>query len=323
MKKIWSSHKAVLLVLMLLLSGPVLASASKPNLYHQGLELGLANRLGEAAKTLARITVSDPAYYDAMILRKVVHAVKDKSISRKSGLFMFSAMQHVIDDKFDLAGPDVAKAVTLAPKCAWAYDIRAIVERHRHKEDDAMSDFAKALELDPKDIVALGNRGIILQNRRKFDAAIAEYDKSLAIAPNQPRTYYNRGWVYDHKNDEDKAMADYTKAVTLDSRYENAYVARAAIYMNRGELKKALQDYHKAEAIDPNDGWIYEGLGVLYLGHRKDVDKGCGYLEKACKLGKCWIYSHTLQDRNCPLDPTAQAILDAWHRANSLERRKH
>jgi len=316
-KRNWIIETIALSFIAFLLSSPVLAGDGEPNLYHQGLALGLKNQFGEAAKTLGRIPKNDNTYYDAGILIRVAHGVDGKTISAEAGSLMFSAMQHIIDRKYDQAGPDIDRALMLAPKSALAYDIHGVLNRHLLKRDKALEDFGQAVELDPTDTFALGNRGILYRKKKQYDVAIAEFTKSLAADPDQPRTYYNRGRIYYLKKDHEHALADFSSALKADPRYVNAFIMRGRVYIETEQLDQATDDFNAAKAIAPENGRVYEELAVLYLEHKNDSAKGCEYLHQACRLGRCSHPGRHIDDRQCKIYIQVPPVLEAGKKSSS------
>jgi tetratricopeptide (TPR) repeat protein len=118
------------------------------------------------------------------------------------------------------------------------------------KYEEAAPFFRQAVTIDSVFAFAWDNLGICYRRTGKYDEAEAAYKASLRMDPLGKTALQNLAVVYQLKNDMDKAAAIYTE-----------YVDKF-----------------------PEDPEGFYGLGLIYLGQKKDLEKALDNMCKAYKL---------------------------------------
>jgi tetratricopeptide (TPR) repeat protein len=90
---------------------------------------------------------------------------------------------YVDAEKFDLAIADETAAISLNPRDAIAYNLRAWAYLEAGKTGEALVDVNKGLLLDPRSADALDTRGRIYEAEAKLTEAAADFRKALEIDP--------------------------------------------------------------------------------------------------------------------------------------------
>jgi tetratricopeptide (TPR) repeat protein len=157
------------------------------------------------------------------------------------------------------------KALTLNPRYAIAYFLRAYAKDYLNDFQGALADHNQAISLNPENANAYYNRGLLKKNNLNDpEGALADFNQAISLNPQEAAAYINRGNLKDNLNDSQGALADYNQAISLNPKF-------AAAYYNRGNLKKnklndpqgALADYNQAISLNPEDTNAYNNRGIL------------------------------------------------------------
>ncbi|HEX2581904.1 MAG TPA: tetratricopeptide repeat protein [Dongiaceae bacterium] len=131
--------------------------------------------------------------------------------------------------------------------------------------------------------------GDMMRNDKRFDEAIAAYSDAIARVGSSPsrrdwRLFYNRGTCFERSHRWPEAEKDFLTALQLmpDEPYVLNYLAYSWTERKQN-LDKALGMLEKAVALRPEEGFIVDSLGWVYLqmGH---VEKAVPLLERAVQL---------------------------------------
>ncbi len=122
--------------------------------------------------------------------------------------------------EFDAALGVVNQRISMNPKGAWFYDIRAYVFNKKGDYDRALQDCSKSLAIDIGRPEPYKNRGLAYLGKLEFEKAVEQFDKALSIEPSYSHAYDGRGEAYLKMGMDQKALTDFRKACEL--RYMTA-----------------------------------------------------------------------------------------------------
>jgi len=173
---------------------------------------------------------------------------------------------------------------------AWAYANRCIAYELQGERDKALADCAKAVTLDPQNAAAYQIRGKIFQSQGESDKALADYNKAIQYGAKNAAIFSDRGTLLLAKGEADKALADYNKAIAADAQKPSAYLDRGSAWLAMGEADKAVADFGKAAAMDPKNDLALFDRGAAYLA-AGDSDKAASDFRQSLKMNPANAYA--------------------------------
>jgi tetratricopeptide (TPR) repeat protein len=164
-----------------------------------------------------------------------------------------------------LAISDVDESIRLTSNDADAFNMRgAIYLLEKRDPGKAEPDFAAAIKLNPKHKLARTNRASALGMLSRHNEALQEFEKAIELAPTDSMAFANRGSLWIEMRKDDKALADFEKAITLDNKNAVAFGSRGSLWFARREYKKALEDLNEACRLDPSS-ILLNNRGMTFL----------------------------------------------------------
>lgn len=190
--------------------------------------------------------------------------------------------------KYDIAAPDCAKALQLAPTFALVHqtegdrlydsgDLQGSLKEYdaylalnpsdaagywrrcdaRRRLSDwagAQADCDKAIAAYPKNPKVRISRGHIELQNKAYDKAYADFDFAVSALPGNTIALYWRGYTALQLNRYDQAVADFTAAIKNGDEAPDTYSNRALAYLALGKKDLARADWEKAIALDQKYG---------------------------------------------------------------------
>jgi tetratricopeptide (TPR) repeat protein len=147
------------------------------------------------------------------------------------------------------ARADIEQALALNPALAQPYNNRGILRLNAGDNAGARADFTAALERDPTLYEAYVNRGLLYQREGKTDAALADYDAALTLKPDVWQVYFNRGLLRADSGQPETAVEDFSRVIELNPDFAQAYRQRAALYRKLGQPLAAQADLATAARL--------------------------------------------------------------------------
>jgi tetratricopeptide (TPR) repeat protein len=175
--------------------------------------------------------------------------------------------------------------------CAIAYIHRGLAYSAAKDNERAMQDYARAITLNPNYAPAYNDLGAAYKDKGDYDRAIENYTRAIGLCPGYAKAYGNRGIAYKNKGDNARAIEDYTRAIALDPRFAVAYNNRGVAYNGQGDHDRAIEDLSHAIMLNPGYAMAFYNRGLAYKAKgyndraRVDFNKACDCgLAIACKL---------------------------------------
>ncbi len=158
---------------------------------------------------------------------------------------------------------DFTKAISIKPRLARAYMLRASALVELGQTDEAIADLNKSLKLKPH-FQAYSLRGRLLAQSGKFKQGLPDLNESIRLRPTSG-AYYDRGNEYFRVKQYDKAIADFTEAIKIPPKTElesaivkHAYANRAESYEKLGKKDLAKKDRDMLTTDDGHTNLLLE-----------------------------------------------------------------
>jgi tetratricopeptide (TPR) repeat protein/S1-C subfamily serine protease len=180
-----------------------------------------------------------------------------------------------------------SRAVTLNPRYAIAYFMRAVAKDQLNDSKGALADFNKAISLNSKDAIAYNNRGNLKYPKLNDpQGALADFNKAISLNPKDALVYNNRGSLKQEKlNNPQGALADYDQAISLNPKFAPAYDNRGTLKKNKlNDPQGALADHNKAISLNPKFAPAYSNRGNLKYLKLNDPQGALADYNKAISL---------------------------------------
>lgn len=181
----------------------------------------------------------------------------------------------------DAARGDLERAIELGPELSDAYrvlsQLQAIVESScRHAEVT----ITKALKLAPGDADNLGQSGFVQTCLGRKEEAVSLAKQALARDPLQPERYRQLGQSLRDGGQYDAALAALHEALDLNPNNDWVHETLGEVYLAKGRPDEALAEMQK----EPPGFFRYLGLALANhaLSRRDDSDKALASFLKAC-----------------------------------------
>ena len=92
--------------------------------------------------------------------------------------------------------------------------------------------------------------------------------------------------------DLDKAIKAYCDAITLNPNEARGYSKAGIALWEKDFLEEALVAYHKAVELSPENPFVYNNLGILYLDGLMDAEQALEYFEEAIELNPSYTLAY-------------------------------
>jgi tetratricopeptide (TPR) repeat protein len=159
------------------------------------------------------------------------------------------------------------RTISLQPKFADAYLMRARALSGDNQTERASRDYTKYIELRPNDATGYIERGTSYMELHDFQSAIADGESAVRVAPNLAAAYNLRGIAVRAMGNPRAALKDFTRAVEL-APVEANYFERASTYQVLGEHRLAIADLTELIAFRPDfaPGYFARAKSRIALG---------------------------------------------------------
>lgn len=191
----------------------------------------------------------------------------------KANLMVEKGERSVYRANLDDAIEAFTEAITLNPRLAHAYSLRAGAYMLLKQNAKALNDINKALELQPENAEFYGIRAAIYAltecyetSRTICEKALADIERAIRMKPDNPQFYLVRAGLYGQAKMNDKAIEDLSRITTMrQGEWPNflalAYMSRAEMAKEtRGDNYSALADLTSAITVLKNSKYYAEKL---------------------------------------------------------------
>ncbi len=149
----------------------------------------------------------------------------------------------------------------------------------RYSEDGsyevAIPDLSRAIELDPEHIRLYSERAYAYLQVGDLDRAIADFTWTIEDGYGDVWELHGRGSAYKERGDYDEAIVDFDTAISILSNDAYLYLFRGLAYHMKDEYRRAIIDYNRAVAINPDDPYLhfFRSISLKALGKQNEYEK--------------------------------------------------
>jgi len=198
--------------------------------------------------------------------------------------------EYKLMENFDLAIPDLNKAIELKADYMEPHAILGDIYRQQAKYDLAMRNLNTAIALDPKSASALVNRGIVHAILGRSDSARFDFDKAIKFKPEMFEAWGNRGNLNAIEQNREQAMNDYQHAIAINPDFKDAYRNMGLLSFELNKYDDAIGYFNKYITLGSRETnrvlspQIYYDLARTYA-QKNDFVNAVNYAEQAKQNG--------------------------------------
>jgi tetratricopeptide (TPR) repeat protein len=144
----------------------------------------------------------------------------------------------------------ISRAIALAPRRAWYYELRAGYETDHRDFAAALADLDRAIAMIDRPYAHF-SRGLVLCQSGRYAASIADFDTAIARQPTNDQFYRGRSLARAALGDAVGALNDAERLIALAPQRAESYHARGVAFAMLGHDREALADFDRAAAIRP------------------------------------------------------------------------
>jgi tetratricopeptide (TPR) repeat protein len=162
------------------------------------------------------------------------------------------------------------EALSIDPESPGGLELRAVYRQMvQNDRAGARADAEAALKLNPESFYALLVRADLNGHEGRYDDAIADATIARRLDPKHPAPLTRRARAYLEKKEPRQAVIDASLAIDLGYQPQDVFKTRAEAYVFLGEYEKALKDFDTAAARAPGYPPVFMLRSVLHakLGH--------------------------------------------------------
>ena len=226
--------------------------------------------------------------------------------------------------QFNAAAATLASVLAMAPSCAPALGMAAIVAQMQGHHDRAIACFRKTLEAQPNDAGLHAGLGISLFEAGDIEGAVAMLRRACALAPGVASAWYNLGKALKLQVHTEEAIDTLRRALRLDPANVPARLTLADALASVGETDAAaaeLRGVLKAHPADAHAWFALVNLKVVPLSTedagtlRRNFEQATGAPEDRVLFG--FALARALEDQGKHAES-----FEVLRRANRLQRRR-
>ncbi|MFZ6817536.1 type IV pilus biogenesis/stability protein PilW [Undibacterium sp. Ji22W] len=182
-------------------------------------------------------------------------------IQRRVSIRMQLAVDYFKEGQYKLALEEIRNVITLSPKMANAYSLRALIQMEMSDPQRAEENFLFALKLDPANAEIRNNYAWFLCQNAREKQALPLYDKILTDRsyPTPLKAMMSAGVCSLRMKDIASAEKYFLMAFQEDSNNPSVNANLAKVYYDKGQYEKArpyIQRVLKEEIFAADVLWI-------------------------------------------------------------------
>jgi tetratricopeptide (TPR) repeat protein len=129
----------------------------------------------------------------------------------------------------------------------------------------ALLQYERSLKIRPENAGVYYKEGMVFLAAKQYDDAINTFKKSLARETQNALAYEGLGRAHYCKRAYTEAKESFLKALALDPSLWKAHTFLGMIYDREQKSDLAVREHASAISQRPNDGLLYNNLGVSYM----------------------------------------------------------
>jgi tetratricopeptide (TPR) repeat protein len=225
--------------------------------------------------------------------------------------FVYRASLLLAVGRFDEAGKDIERALSLNPKYSDAFALQSIVavaQNDKEKALDmaqtaittdgksaaahialsyaqlanfnlegALASLKQAVQLSPENALAWARLAELHLSFAELDAALEAAQKAVALDPNLSRTQTILGFAYLTVVDTTESKKAFEKAIELDQGDPLPRLGLGLVTIREGDLEEGRQKIDIAVSLDPDNSLMRSYLGKAYYEEKRDAQSATQY----------------------------------------------
>lgn len=221
-------------------------------------------------------------HYDEVLdaVNKAIRLLPKKQNTLLSSAYLLRGQTMLVIQDTVAAYSDMAKAISIDPTFADAYEKRGQLFYEQHRYEESNSDYAQLVNINPGSVMGYMGLGRNAQAQERYDYAISQYDKVIQMYPDYSSGYSFRADSYLSKKEYLKAINDICKALEIDS---DAKAYRLLFQFPSTQLNLVVTKLNGLSAKDPHTGEYLYYSAQLYNKFR-EYDKAVDALKNAFEI---------------------------------------
>ncbi|GAO42522.1 tetratricopeptide repeat protein [Flavihumibacter petaseus] len=164
-------------------------------------------------------------------------------------------------DKFDVAGEIIARAIGISPDSPHLYYLRARIFIQQDDYTSAESSLRQALALDPYDADYFAMLGNVRLAKKDYEGALEQADEALSLDPENLLGLNIRSTALLKLNRKEESFTTIEGALREDPNNAYTHANYGWALLEKGDHKKAME--HFREALKTNPNFTYAQSGML------------------------------------------------------------
>jgi tetratricopeptide (TPR) repeat protein len=185
--------------------------------------------------------------------------------------------------RVDEAGPDIERALGLAPEHGEALGLRAVVLVAKNDAAEARRVALRATRADPRSAGAFTALAYAQQASADLPAARAAAERAAALRPDDGLVRARLAELLLAFRELDRARETATAAAAAEPRIARPQTVLGFVHLARIRTAEARAAFERAAALDPADPWPRLGLGLAAIREGR-LEAGRRELEVALSL---------------------------------------
>jgi tetratricopeptide (TPR) repeat protein len=124
--------------------------------------------------------------------------------------------------------------------------------------------YEKSLQLNHENSRVMYKKGLVLLYANKNNEAIEQFQIVLEKWPDFSPAYEGIGRAYLQKKVYTEAETHFLKALSFNHKLWRSHVYLGYIFDHRGDYQAAIREYKSAISVQPENGLIFNNLGISY-----------------------------------------------------------
>jgi len=185
--------------------------------------------------------------------------------------------------RFDEAGADIERALTLDPNYSDAFALQSIIAVVQNEKDKALNFAQKAVEADPDSATARIALSYAQQASFDLEGARASLEEAVKLEPENALAWARLAELWSSFGELDKALEVAQKAVSLSPNLSRTQTVLGFAYLTQVKTTESKAAFEKAIELDQADPLPRLGLGLAKI-RESDLQEGRRDLEIAVSL---------------------------------------
>jgi tetratricopeptide (TPR) repeat protein len=198
-------------------------------------------------------------------------------------LYAYRASELLAVGRFDEAGTEIDRALSLQPQYSEALALQAIIAVVQNEKEKGLSAAKQAVEVDPNSATAHIAMSYARQANFDLEGTRASLEKAVQLDPQNALAWARLAELHASFGDLDESLETAQKAVSLDPNVSRTQTVVGFAYLNQVRIGESKEAFEKAIQLDQADPLPRLGLGLAKI-RQGDLEDGRAEIEIAASL---------------------------------------